>query len=347
MRSIGGRRLAGYPLVLLLTMVSPNACSAGGPADPAGLDHVRAIVLPFLTSTPFHIAAEEGYFLDQGLDVEFVRLARTQDSMTALARGQVDVGTGMLTVTVLNSVARGARVRLVGAMARLAPEGCPFNAVVVRRELMESGQLTSADGVRGLSWDLDLMLPHGYWVDRLLEPLDLTIEDIVIKDVPEPAAVVAVANGTLDVAVPSEPFLSQHLATGETVIWRPTKDVVPDYVISLMSYGPTLLDERPEVGERFAAAVLKGMERFRQGKTPENLATVQAGTGLDAERVAGACWPAPSQDGRVDGAGFRGFQEWAVSRGLVDRILEDAELIDPRFIEGAHRRLLPAGPGIQ
>ena len=324
-------------VLALVAVFSAGACTGGREmSEEPALDHVRAIVLPFLTSVPFHIAAEKGYFLDHGLDVEFIRLPRTQDTMTALARGQVDVGTGMLTVNVLNSIVRGARVRLVAALARLEPDACPFNAIVVRRELMESGALQNADRIRQMRWDLDITLPHGFWIETLLAPFELTIADLDINDVPEPASVEALRNGSLDVAVPSEPFLGRHIATGETAVWRATNEVVPDYVVSVMSYGPSLLDERQEVGERFAAAMLQAMRRYRLGKTPENLAVVEAATGLEPELVASACWPTPSVDGRIDASGFREFQEWAVSRSLLDRVLADDELVDPRFIESAN-----------
>jgi hypothetical protein len=42
---------------------------------------------------------------------------------------------------------------------------------------------------------------------------------------------------------------------------------------------------------------------------------------------------------RVDPSVFRGYQEWSVAHGLVDRVLEDDELFDARFIEYAIEEL--------
>jgi hypothetical protein len=63
---------------------------------------------------------------------------------------------------------------------------------------------------------------------------------------------------------------------------------------------------------------------------------VERASGLSAERVAAACWPVTADDARVDAAIFRGYQEWNVSHGFVDRILSDDELVDRRFFDHAN-----------
>jgi hypothetical protein len=81
---------------------------------------------------------------------------------------------------------------------------------------------------------------------------------------------------------------------------------------------------------------LKAIRQLRLGKTPRNLAIVEQASGLTPEQVAGACWPALSSDGRVDPSAFRGYQEWSVARGLLDRVLSDDELFDHRFVDRAN-----------
>ena len=129
------------------------------------------------------------------------------------------------------------------------------------------------------------------------------------------------------------------MATGEAVIWRDVYEIIPNYVHSVMLYGPTLMDERPEVGKRFMTAVLKAIRQYRLGKTPRNLEIVEQATGLTREQVADACWPTPSDHAGVDASAFRGYQEWSVARGLLDRVLSEAELVDQRFVEFANAEL--------
>ncbi len=331
-------RLAGSLIGLALS-ASVLACAEPARAPETGRDRVRAVVMPYLTFMPFHIALEEGYFEAQQLDVEFIRLERIQELMTGLALGEVDVAAGMLTISVMNSVEKGARMRLVAALGHLSQEGCSFNGLVARRELVDSGALEDPARLRSLTFDADVLLPYGYWLDETLRQYGLTIDDVSIVNLPEAAAVAAIRNGSVDVTLVSEPFLGLLGASPEAAVWKRTNELFPDYQISVMMYGPALLDERPGVGERFATAMLQAIRRYMEGKTPRNLAIVERASGLSAAEVASACWPAARADGRIDLADFHGYQAWAVARGYADRLLTEPELVDHRFIEYANREL--------
>jgi NitT/TauT family transport system substrate-binding protein len=261
--------------------------------------------------------------------------------MEALAEGEVDVAPGMLTVPVLQAIASGARLRVVGALGVLANDACPFNAFVARSELVESGALRSRDGLQQLRWDADVQLPHGYWVDEALRRFDLTIDDLRIVALSEPEAVDAIVGGTVDVTIVSEPSLSRILASGAGSIWRGTNEVAAGFPLSLLMYGPTLLDQRPEVGERFAAAMLAAMRQYAEGSTPRNLEIVARATNLDEELLGEACWPVSPSDGQADPDSLQGYQTWAVAQGFTDRLLPGDELIDRRFMDAAVRLAAP------
>ena len=314
-------------------VLTAGAC--GRPVD-TGLDRVRAIVMPYLTLMPFYIADAEGYFEEQGLEVEFIPVARNQEIMTALATGAVDVAGGMLTVNELSLAATGARVRMVASLGELSPDACTNSALVVRRDLVESGALEDPDQIRRLRFDLDPLIPIGYWADLFVHRFDLSLDDLDVVNLPSPAMVQALVNGSVDVTLDGEPFLSMLEATGQTSVWERMENLVPGFVVSMAMYGPTLLDERPEVGERLAVALLQAIRRYQLGKTPANVAAVARGTGLTVEQVMAACWPVTPADARIDPATLRGYQEWSVSRGFVPRVLADEELFEPRFIDHAN-----------
>ncbi len=317
------------------------SCARAADQPAPARDHVRLAALPFLSHTPFHIAKAEGYFEEQGLDVEFLMLGRNQDVMTALAHGDVDAMAGMLTLNELSLMAAGARVRVVAALAGTPPAdlGCAQYAVVARREHLESGALADRERIRRMRFDISPFIPLGYALDELLRTFDLTVDDVETVDLTPPVALEALRNGQIDVTADSEPFISMHVATGEAVIWRSVNDLIPGWTPSVVLFGPTLLDERPAVGQRFMTAVLKAMRQYRQGKTPRNLTISEQASGLTAEQVAGACWPTPTEDGRVDAGSFLGYQEWSLRRGLLSRLLSADELVDQRFIEYANAEL--------
>jgi NitT/TauT family transport system substrate-binding protein len=321
--------------LLLIALLAPSSCAptTESVAKP-DLDRVTAVVLPFLTHMPYFIAREEGFFADAGLDVEFVRLGRSQEFMTALASGEVDVTNGMLAVNELGMIAAGARVRAVAGMLELSTDTCPFVGVLARRELLEAGALNAPEKLRQLIYDTDLLTPLGYELDLLLQRHGLSVDDVELTNIPPPAAVGALANHVVDVMVEGEPFISQHLAGGAAILWTPAAEVVPGYPHSVMMFGPRLIDERPELGERFASAVLRGLEQFAAGKTARNMEIVQAATGLSREVLEQACWPLAPPGAVLDTTGLRAYQQWSVDRGLLPRVLEDEEFIDRRFFNG-------------
>ena len=332
--------LVGLAAIAVLGACSQGAGDATPASDPAP-DRLRAIVLPFLSMAPLHIAAAEGYFDEQNLDVEFVRLARNFDAVAALATGDVDIGSGQLTMSVVNTIASGSRIRLVAALSILDADACAYNGAVAKRDLVESGGLETAELMRGRVFEFDLHLPQGYWVSRMLAPMGLTIDDVKMESLPPPAVADALAGDAIDLSIVSEPYLSQLLETGEFAIWRRTDSAAPGFQISNVMFGPSLLDERPEVGERFMTALLKGIRQAGDGRTPRNLEILGEATGMSREQLMMACWPSVPDDGQVQVEPFAQYLEWAVSRQLTERVLGEDELVDRRFAEYANSALRP------
>lgn len=325
-------------VVAALTMLS---CTTAETPTQQMPERLTAVVLPFLTHMPYFIAQREGFFADEGLEVEFLKMSRSQEFMTALAHGDVDVTTGMLAISELNLIASGARVRAVAAMLELSEDSCTFVGVLARRQLYEEGALDDPERVRDLVFDTDLLTPIGYQLDRFLAAMGLAIDELELVNVPPPAAIGAMASGAIDVMNEAEPFLSQHLEAGHAVLWDRTERTTPGYAHSVMLFGPRLLDERPDLGKRFAAAVRRGLARFAEGKTERNLDIVESATGQPREVLERACWPSAPAGAAIDTAAIREYQQWSVARGLLDRVLEDDELVDRRFFPGDDAHVSP------
>lgn len=341
-RSPRGRCKPAIGLLLLSAMVA--GCGGEDPVDGDTLPtRVRAVVLPYLTHVPFSIAREEGFFAAEDLDVEFVRMGRQEEVLTALARGEVDVAAGMLAVNEIALAVAGHPVRIVAALSELAPDACPFAAVIARAALATSGALDDPARIRELRFDVSATLPLAFALDRLLADVGLRLEDVTVDNLAPPAAVEALAMGTIDVSVDSEPFVTEHLRRGEAVIWRSVGDISPGFVSSVLMYGPRLVED-PELGTRFATAMRRALDQFRRGKTPRNLDIAEQASGLSRTDVVRACWPVVPATGEIDPDGFRPYLEWTVARGLVDRLPADDELFDARFMRAAGERLasLPA-----
>jgi len=326
-------------LICLCLLIPLIACAPADDDAPPPPDHVRAVVIPVLFTAPFHIAQQEGYFADENLEVEFVRLTRNIDAIPALAQGQVDVGAGQPTIAMLNAIGNGARIRGVAGVGHLAPDGCTAHAIVVQRDLIEGSETTGPEIFRGRRIELDIALPAAYWFEKALEPAGLTLEDVEIINVPTAATVDSFLSGAYDATGLSDPRITQILETGQGALWMGTQEIVPNYGRDLVFFGPNLLDERPEVGVRFLKALLRAIEQLQLGKTERNLDTLEASMRLSRDELTAACWTPVEADGRIHAEGYQGYQEWALQRGLVDRVLPRDEMIDTRQLDRANAAL--------
>ena len=308
------------------------AAGCGG-SEPSP-DRVRIAVGPFLSHAPFFIAAEEGLFEAQGLEVELVWLLGREGTV-ALMRGEVDVATHFVSAGLFNSIHRGVRLRVVADKGHEASDGCVANALLGRRELFGDGGTRDLRALAGRGIDYKPAAIHEYWVEALLAGQGLTYADFTLHNVPQAAKLEALRSGGIELAPWSEPYLTQALDAGVGVpLARPT-DALPSQQWAFVVYGRRLLDERPDVGERLMVGYLEAVLRYMEGDRRRNAEIVAAYTGLSADLLERACWLPIRTDGRIDHESALRFQEWALAKDYLDRVVPADEFWEPRFIERA------------
>jgi NitT/TauT family transport system substrate-binding protein len=132
-----------------------------------------------------------------------------------------------------------------------------------------------------------------------------------------------------------EPWITRILRAGDAVLWLPVKDVVPDFQWATIVYGPNLIEENPDAGQRFMVAYLEAVRQYNEGKTARNLEIVSKHTELDRDLLEEACWPAIHGDGTITAQSVLDFQEWGLERGLLDGTVTEEQFWDPSFAEHA------------
>lgn len=68
---------------------------------------MRVSFEPHLIWGPLMIAEAEGFFRDEGLDVDLVRAMQVEETLVALVTGDIDVRPGPLHAAFLSAVAQG------------------------------------------------------------------------------------------------------------------------------------------------------------------------------------------------------------------------------------------------
>lgn len=294
---------------------------------------------PYVSFGPLLIAMEEGFFAEEGLDVEFVLLRRGPVGVPSLAQGDLDVLAGALNVGLLNAIARGANVRIVADKGYIAPDGCAYIAIVGRPDLLNEPGWDSPGSLRRLRIVCAKDSFSAFMLDRVLGRYGLGLHDGQTRYLPPAAMGEAMRKGTVDLASATEPWLTRIVSAGDGVVWMRGCDVAPGFQLTHVSFGPSILERRPEAGRRFMIAYLRGVRQYEDGKTERNLDILEKHTGLDRDLLQQACWPAFRPDRRIDVDSVMEFQTWALGQGLLDRALSPEEFWEPDFVDEALRVL--------
>lgn len=329
------RKYAVWAAVLLLMLSFANTVGAK-PPEPVKL---KVLLLPLLVFGPFLIAEEEGYFEEQGIEAEFVKMDGSEKAIPALIRGDLDVIAGNAGVALLNAIARGGNIRIVANKGYISSEKCTAFGLLARKELFESGKPDNLSQLKGCRFAIESLSPDGYYVEKLLNREGLTLHHIEIRDIPPPVILKAMDTGAIDVAHVGEPWITRILNRGNAVLWMPAGDIIPEFPWTVITYGPNLLQNAQEIGKRFMVAYLKAVQRYNQGKTERNLDILSKHTGLDRKILQKTCWPAVRDDGRIHAESIIDFQNWGVKKGFLDKTLKEDQFWDGRFIEYAKKRL--------
>lgn len=333
-------RIHQFLSICLLLAVGLAGCTpAAAPvqATPAPVK-LKVSVLPFLSYAPLFIAQEEGFFKEQGLEVEFVRIDKTSDAMPALAQGQIDVAAGFFDVSTLNAVAKGGGIQYVADKGYLDAKGCGASAWVMRKDLVE--RLKDLKNIRGLKVALTPTSSAEYALDMLLKDVGLSHADVEILNIPLAARLEGLGSGAVDIAAMSDPWTVRAVQAGG-VEWRPWQTYLPDFQFSVTMFGPNLLVKDRELGQRYLTAYLKGARQYNQGKTARNVAIISQYTQITPEEVQASCWMSIRPDGLIDlnDPGLLAFQDWAVANGYQDAIVAPEKLIDLSLIQAAGQAL--------
>jgi NitT/TauT family transport system substrate-binding protein len=321
---------------LAACMPVPPQVSPTATAPPVRL---KAVVLPYTSSGPLFIAQEEGFFAQQGLAVEFVRLDTGGGPLAALEQGEVDIAASGPTVGFLNAVARGGRIRVVADKGNFDPAGCTYMALLARPDWIATNPLAAPAAMTGLRVSIDPTNFEAFMLDQLLAGSGLSLHDLNVADVAPPALAEAVKNHAVDLISVGDPWVTRLLDTGLVAVWRPAQEIAPRLQFGVLLYGKNMLAGDPEIGVRFMTAYLRGVRQYNAGKTEHNIEIMAKHTNLDPALLRRACWPAMAEDGAVNIASILAFQDWASKQGLVDRAATAAQILDTTYAAQAQQRL--------
>jgi threonine dehydrogenase-like Zn-dependent dehydrogenase/ABC-type nitrate/sulfonate/bicarbonate transport system substrate-binding protein len=209
---------------------------------------------------PFYVALEQGYFQEEGLQINVVDFRNSTEMTPPLAAGQLDIGLGGVNAALFNSVTQGISLKIVANNVYTDKSA----GWMVRADLLDSRQVTGAQDLKGLVFGLgstgsiiDVEL------DRILEEGKITRDDIELRQVAYPDQVVAFANKFIDVAYVFEPTRTRLIDQGLARVWKSSGEIYPNHESVVLVYGPSM-DSKQEAGRRFMYGYLRGIREHKE-----------------------------------------------------------------------------------
>jgi len=133
--------------VLRAALAGAIAAATASPAP--GADKVAVGTGGSASDAPFYIAYDKGFFKDEGLDVDLIVLDSGAKVIAPLGTGELDVGSGALSVGFWNALIRGVKFRIVADRGHTEP-GYLYQTVFMRKDLIDSGQFKSLKDLKGM-----------------------------------------------------------------------------------------------------------------------------------------------------------------------------------------------------
>lgn len=263
------------------TLITLAACgndteptTSADPTNGAGTDGPQETVsIQFGTGNwvgygPWHIAEAEGYFADNGIEVEQTVFGAS-DRIAAFASGNLDVANFAVHSAYL-LYQQGVDFKLVGLLDySLEADGV----------LAGPGIDTPAD-LAGLDVAYEPASASEIMMAATLEQGGLTLEDVNAVPLSAADAATAVVAGSVSAAVTYEPYISPAIANDPSLSTIFTGADMPGIVSDIVVVRQEFIDEHPEAVEGLLAAWDSSIEFFRADEV--------AGRELIAEGVGAA-----------------------------------------------------------
>jgi len=205
-------------------------------------------------------------------------------------------------------------------MSGTSADGFIGAALIVRKEDYDTGRLTSPADLRGKRVAVNGKGVYGEFVaDRALRQGGLTLDDADMVVLGFPDMVAALAGGSVDAIMPTEPWVSQIQDRGiGTIIAR--EGVDPNAQSQVLLYGEQFIRNNPEGARRFLVGYLRALRDLKRAdyKDPGDAAIIGQYTKLGPEVVLRVVPTYLDGDARINVAHLDQQQRYYAERGYLN-----------------------------
>src|SRR5215471_18518399 len=305
------------------------------------------------SDAPFYIAYDKGFFKDEGLDVDLIVLDSGAKVIAPLGTGELDVGSGALSVGFWNALVRGIKFRIVADRGHAQP-GYLYQTVFIRKDLVDSGQFKSLKDLNGKRMGFAAQgVTSLSLLNEAAKFAGFKFEDVIPVYLSFPQQFAALQNKALDGSFLIEPQATAAVNAGIGVRFMDTNEFYPQQQISVIFYSDKFAHERKDVADKFMRAWLRGVRAYndalKDGKiagagADEVVATMAKSFNMDPALVRQMYSQAVHVDGAVNAAGIQRDLDFFMQQHWVTGAIKASEVIDMSFAQTASAQLGPYVP---
>jgi len=199
------------------------------------------------------IAKEQGYYEQNGIDVDLQQVESSKVSMLALANGDLDIVIGSISAGSFNHLIKNEDLRIIADGARVVP------TIVVRKDL--ANKINDIKDLKGRVFITPREGSASYYaLARILETEGLSINDITPKYLQEKESIVAFETKQIEAGIVNEPYATYLTERGLVVKFDSDK-IEPIFPKSgqqhIILFATTKTLQREEAVKRFLRAYKK------------------------------------------------------------------------------------------
>ena len=290
------------------------------------------------SSGPLFLAVEQGYFREEGLNLEVDRAQVTGLHISALAAGKLDACLVAMSPAIPNAVVQGAPVRLVAAR-QSASRVCGGWGQIFARLSAFPGGLKDFRELKGkrIAYSSPGSLSD-FALDMVLESVALSRADIQAVAIKRQEAILALLAGNLDAVVQSSGTKEIPAERRAGFGFFPGAELIhPTLQTVYIGFGERLRGEKRDAGIRFLRAFRRGSSDFFANRNPAFMRkwTLEMG---DPEAPIANCPQEARNDGAVDPASVKVYLDWAVRRKHIEAAVAPETLIDATLMQDLKSR---------
>jgi NitT/TauT family transport system substrate-binding protein len=309
---------------LLLTGCGVEGTVPSLEESPPHSESLKMAVIPVMDILPFHVAKQNGYFEQVGVDVELVPVKSAQERDTLMQTAQVDgMLTDLLSPILFNQ--EEAQISVVRTARKVYPDS-PLFSILAR----PGSSVASPQDLAGVEIGTAQNTVIAYITDRMLEAAGLTAEQIASQEVSAiPVRFELLVNGEIPAATLPDPLASGAIAAGAVLVVDDTS--VPDLSQSILTFSVDALESRPEDVRRFLVAWEMAVEELNDNPEAYNELLIEEGR--VPESIQGTFRMPPFPEASVPTPEqLADVVSWAIEKGLIDADIPYERMVDDSYL---------------